>query len=303
MTDSLARIARQKRDKAYAPYSGFAIGAAARLGDGDVISACNIDTVTMRGLEATHGLIAALISKRGQEIPSPALPITEVVFSVTRFDAAGQSHLPGPEARGLLTLFAAPGCRVHIVDDRGAVQSYAVRDLLPLAPGLPGAVPKLCARFAKAVQSAQHPQDGSPFTQADWDALITARINAFNPKTGFSVGATVKTEAGGSYTGCNVEFGLNAALHAEQSAVLQMVAAEGQSARIKDVLVMVDGKTPWIACPVCINTLAEFRSDATTITAIAEDGAYFTKKMTDIYTAGGFEGYRVKNGGGLTPGA
>lgn len=44
--DDLKRLALQARDKAYAPYSKFRVGAALRCSDGSVVSGCNVENAS-----------------------------------------------------------------------------------------------------------------------------------------------------------------------------------------------------------------------------------------------------------------
>ena len=44
--NELIRIAEQARDKAYAPYSGFSVGAALLCEDGSIYSGCNIESAS-----------------------------------------------------------------------------------------------------------------------------------------------------------------------------------------------------------------------------------------------------------------
>ena len=43
MNNKLIKLALEAREKAYAPYSSFAVGAALLCGDGDIFTGCNIE--------------------------------------------------------------------------------------------------------------------------------------------------------------------------------------------------------------------------------------------------------------------
>ncbi|WP_323766659.1 cytidine deaminase [Marinovum sp.] len=59
----LAEPARAVRDNAYAPYSGFKVGAALRAADGTVFSGCNVENVAYpEGTCAEAGAIAAMVA-------------------------------------------------------------------------------------------------------------------------------------------------------------------------------------------------------------------------------------------------
>ncbi len=59
----LLDAARRARDNAYAPYSGFKVGAALRCPDGSVFSGCNVENVAYpQGTCAEAGAIAAMVA-------------------------------------------------------------------------------------------------------------------------------------------------------------------------------------------------------------------------------------------------
>jgi cytidine deaminase len=59
--DKLRSEAREAMSRAYAPYSGFPVGAAALVDDGRVVSGCNVENASYGlGLCAECGLVSAL---------------------------------------------------------------------------------------------------------------------------------------------------------------------------------------------------------------------------------------------------
>ncbi len=63
MSDELLQAARDVRENAYAPYSGFKVGVALRAGSGQVYAGCNVENVAYpEGTCAEAGAIAAMIS-------------------------------------------------------------------------------------------------------------------------------------------------------------------------------------------------------------------------------------------------
>jgi cytidine deaminase len=59
--DKLRAEAREAMSRAYAPYSGFPVGAAALVDDGRVVSGCNVENASYGlGLCAECGLVSAL---------------------------------------------------------------------------------------------------------------------------------------------------------------------------------------------------------------------------------------------------
>jgi cytidine deaminase len=86
---------------------------------------------------------------------------------------------------------------------------------------------------------------------------------AYAPYSNFKVGATVLTERGTVYHGCNVEnasYGLT--ICAERNAIFAAVAAEGSSMRIKAVAVATESDGPCAPCGACRQVIFEFGPDA-----------------------------------------
>jgi cytidine deaminase len=102
-------------------------------------------------------------------------------------------------------------------------------------------------------------------TQQD-EMLSTARAafkNAHAPYSNFKVGATILTERGTQYHGCNVEnasYGLTSC--AERNAIFAAVAAEGTDMRIKAVAVATEQDGPCAPCGACRQVIYEFGPDA-----------------------------------------
>jgi cytidine deaminase len=98
------------------------------------------------------------------------------------------------------------------------------------------------------------------------EMLFTARAaftNAHAPYSNFKVGATVLTEHGTLYHGCNVEnasYGLT--ICAERNAIFAAVAAEGTAMRIKAVAVATERDGPCAPCGACRQVIFEFGPDA-----------------------------------------
>jgi cytidine deaminase len=292
----LVDAAKAAYENAYAPYTEFPVGAAFRTRDGRIFSGACLEAVTHRGLDATESAIGRMVSRNGWEYNEGTLEITDIVYYVPNIDKKNNRHLPSPEARGFLSVFAGGGDIMthYATADQGVVLSRPLSSLITDVPKI-GKLPRsLQERFEKFGNQPPLEKEKKHIAPEDAEKLLMARFNALNPKSDFAVGVLIKTEDGHEFTGCNIEFGPNLAMHAEQVACADMVTTLGPDAKIKEMVVQVDGDTPWIACPVCINTISEFRSDATTITAASANGAAFTKKYTNIFTEGGFEGYRVR---------
>ena len=110
-------------------------------------------------------------------------------------------------------------------------------------------------------------------------AELAARAarKAYAPYSAFHVGAALRTEAGGTYIGCNVE---NSAFPvggcAERHAIAAAVAAEGHAMRLKSVAVIaldpIGVPVPCAPCGACRQAIIEFGPQAQ-VTFGTEDAA------------------------------
>src|ERR1700730_12976647 len=99
--------------------------------------------------------------------------------------------------------------------------------------------------------------------EAMLSAARAAFKNAHAPYSNFKVGATVLTDRGTLYSGCNVEnasYGLT--ICAERNAIFAAVAAEGTGMRIKAVAVATEQDGPCAPCGACRQVIFEFGPDA-----------------------------------------
>ncbi|WP_432096067.1 cytidine deaminase [Streptomyces sp. bgisy100] len=125
MTDSpdweaLREQARDAMSRAYAPYSGFAVGAAARVDDGRTVTGCNVENASYGvGLCAECGLVSQLIATGGGRL--------------TAFTCCGPDGallMPCGRCRQLLW---EHGGATMLVDTESGIRP--LRDLLPDAFG------------------------------------------------------------------------------------------------------------------------------------------------------------------------
>ncbi|SEL09283.1 cytidine deaminase [Streptacidiphilus jiangxiensis] len=90
--DELRAAAREAMSRAYAPYSGFPVGAAALVDDGRVVSGCNVENASYGlALCAECGLVSALHASGGGRL---------VAF--TCCDRKGEPLMPCGRCRQLL---------------------------------------------------------------------------------------------------------------------------------------------------------------------------------------------------------
>ena len=94
----------------------------------------------------------------------------------------------------------------------------------------------------------------------------SARVRAYAPYSGFSVGAAVRTALGNVHAGCNVEnASYGATLCAERVALGCMVAAGELSAVA--IAVYTEATTPAMPCGICRQSLLELGDELIVIVA------------------------------------
>lgn len=122
---SLKDAATAVRENAYAPYSGFQVGAAIRGASGAIYAGCNVENVAYpEGTCAEAGAIAAMVA-------AGETRLTEV------YVIAG-SPTPVPPCGGCrqkLAEFGDAGVVVTLATTGGAEQVTTIADLLPGAFG------------------------------------------------------------------------------------------------------------------------------------------------------------------------
>ncbi len=118
---SLLQAASDVREKAYAPYSRFKVGAAIRGADGAVYQGCNVENVAYpEGTCAEAGAIAAMVA-------SGETRIAEVLV-------IADSPSPVPPCGGCrqkIAEFAAPDVKVTLATTGGLERVMTVAELLP----------------------------------------------------------------------------------------------------------------------------------------------------------------------------
>ena len=117
----LAKSARDVRDRAYAPYSNFKVGAAIKSSNGTVFSGCNVENVAYpEGTCAEAGAIAAMVAAGEGEIVEVYV-IADSPEPVT----------PCGGCRQKLAEFSKGDVAVTMSNLEGMAVTVTVRDLLP----------------------------------------------------------------------------------------------------------------------------------------------------------------------------
>lgn len=116
----LLSAAREAQANAYAPYSGFPVGAALRSRSGRVFAGANVENASYGlGRCAEQSAIQAMVTAGEREF-------TEMVVVSPSATPAS----PCGACRQVLFEFA-PGARVYLVGEGGANQAWTVAELLP----------------------------------------------------------------------------------------------------------------------------------------------------------------------------
>ena len=122
--DALRRAAEEVAGSAYAPYSGYSVGAAALVDDGRMVTGCNVENASYGlGLCAECGLVSDLHRTGGGRLVA--------VACVGGYDDL-QLAMPCGRCRQLLG--EAGGPALQVLTDDGPVP---MSDLLPRAWELP----------------------------------------------------------------------------------------------------------------------------------------------------------------------
>lgn len=117
--NELVARAKQARRNAYAPYSHYAVGAAALTRSGQVFTGVNVEN-------ASYGL--TVCAERNAIFQAVAAGETEIV-ALAVVTANGGS--PCGACRQVLGEFGNDGTVVWVADTRGRVKKFTLKELLP----------------------------------------------------------------------------------------------------------------------------------------------------------------------------
>jgi cytidine deaminase len=120
---ALVESALQVRGQAYAPYSGFPVGAALLAASGRVFTGCNVENASYPlTICAERAALFRAVSDGEREFEAIA------VVSATGATPCGA-------CRQVLSEFGGPGgdLRVLVVDTAGSIRSFTIAELLPEA--------------------------------------------------------------------------------------------------------------------------------------------------------------------------
>lgn len=123
----LCAAALAARKQAYAPYSGYAVGAALLTADGTVYTGCNVENASYGAtLCAERTAFATAISNGHREF---------VMLAVAggHGDALLASFTPCGICRQVMAEFCSPSFRVLVAKNAEQYTAYSLGDLLPAA--------------------------------------------------------------------------------------------------------------------------------------------------------------------------
>jgi cytidine deaminase len=123
--EALFSAATAARANAYAPYSGFAVGAALRTSTGAIFSGANVENAAFpAGACAEAGAISAMVAA-GERRIAEILVVGDGEALIT----------PCGLCRQKIREFASDDARVHVADPKGHRASFTLAALLPEAFG------------------------------------------------------------------------------------------------------------------------------------------------------------------------
>lgn len=122
--DKLLAAATAARDRAYAPYSNFFVGAAVLSGTGNIYSGCNVENISY-GLTicAERNAIFKMVSAGEREITA-----------ILIIGNTGDILPPCGACRQVMAEFSRPDTVVYMCDKQGKWQETTVGELLPNSP-------------------------------------------------------------------------------------------------------------------------------------------------------------------------
>ena len=119
--EALFAAAKAARERAYAPYSRFSVGAAIRAPSGAIYSGCNVENAAYpQGSCAEAGAIAAM-----------ALAGERRIVDIVVVGDGEDLCTPCGGCRQRIREFADAATRVHVAGPEGVRASFALEELLP----------------------------------------------------------------------------------------------------------------------------------------------------------------------------
>lgn len=125
MIEDMLSLARTMRDRAYAPYSKFHVGAVVKGANGKLYAGCNVENAAYPvGNCAEASAIAAMVGD-GE---------TRIVEALV-MGPEGQICTPCGACRQRLREFSGAELQIHLADPTGVKQTITLGELLPMSFG------------------------------------------------------------------------------------------------------------------------------------------------------------------------
>ena len=123
--ERLRALARVAAAHAYAPYSGFRVGAALLLDDGTIVAGCNVENCSYRLTScAEQGAVARAVAEFGPKIRLRAVAVANL---------NGAASMPCGACRQTLAEFGDDAMLVLYPGEGGALEETTLGELLPHA--------------------------------------------------------------------------------------------------------------------------------------------------------------------------
>ena len=126
--DELVAAARDARERSYAPYSDFHMGAAARTRSGEVVPGALVENVSLGLAMCAERAAMFAVVARGERPTAVALVSARTSDELT---------WPCGACLQVALELGGPDLVVHVADTDGASAAARVRDLVPRAPDRP----------------------------------------------------------------------------------------------------------------------------------------------------------------------
>ena len=115
------RVALESRQKAYAPYSKFLVGAALVLADGSIIGGCNVENASYGATNcAERTAIFSAVAQKGNKIKVDGMVL---ITNPVAYPCGLCLQVMGE--------FFSPDTPVYLADERGVREKKRFGDLLP----------------------------------------------------------------------------------------------------------------------------------------------------------------------------
>lgn len=125
--EALCALAKQALKNAYAPYSGFSVGAALLCADGSVYTGCNIENAAFTPTVcAERTALFKAVSEGKRAFAALAVASEKTGCGAAAFPPCGV-------CRQALAEFCAPDMPVFVCGKADAIRAYTLGELLPFA--------------------------------------------------------------------------------------------------------------------------------------------------------------------------